>query len=34
MRIVGPNCLGIMSPASGLNATFAAGIARPGASRS
>ena len=30
MRIVGPNCLGIMSPASGLNATFAAGIARPG----
>jgi acetyltransferase len=30
MRIVGPNCLGVMSPASGLNATFAAGIARPG----
>ena len=30
MRIVGPNCLGIMNPTSGLNATFAAGIARPG----
>jgi acetyltransferase len=30
MRIVGPNCLGIMSPASGFNATFAAGIARAG----
>jgi acetyltransferase len=30
MRIVGPNCLGVMSPAGGLNATFAAGIARPG----
>jgi acetyltransferase len=30
MRIVGPNCLGVMSPASGLNATFAAGMARPG----
>jgi len=30
MRIVGPNCLGIMNPGSGLNATFAAGIARPG----
>ena len=30
MRIVGPNCLGIMSPASGFNATFAAGIAQPG----
>ena len=30
MRIVGPNCLGVMSPSSGLNATFAAGIARPG----
>src|SRR5437762_3207652 len=28
--IVGPNCLGIMNPGSGLNATFAAGIARPG----
>jgi acetyltransferase len=30
MRVVGPNCLGIMSPVSGLNATFAAGMARPG----
>jgi acetyl coenzyme A synthetase (ADP forming)-like protein len=30
MRLVGPNCLGVMSPTSGLNATFAAGIARPG----
>jgi acetyltransferase len=30
MRIVGPNCLGVMSPVTGLNATFAAGIARPG----
>jgi acetyltransferase len=30
MRIVGPNCLGIMNPLSGLNATFAKGIARPG----
>jgi acetyltransferase len=30
MRIIGPNCLGLMSPLNGLNATFAAGIARPG----
>jgi acetyltransferase len=30
MRVIGPNCLGVMSPLSGLNATFAAGIARPG----
>lgn len=30
MRIVGPNCLGVMSPISGLNATFASTIARPG----
>jgi acetyltransferase len=30
MRLIGPNCLGIMNPARGLNATFAAGIARPG----
>jgi acetyltransferase len=30
MRLVGPNCLGIMSPVSGLNATFAAAMARPG----
>jgi acetyltransferase len=30
MRLVGPNCLGIMAPRTGLNATFAAGMARPG----
>ncbi len=30
MRIVGPNCLGVMSPVTGLNATFAAGVALPG----
>jgi acetyltransferase len=30
MRIVGPNCLGVMSPITGLNATFATTIARPG----
>jgi acetyltransferase len=30
MRIVGPNCLGIMSPRSNLNATFANAMARPG----
>jgi acetyltransferase len=30
MRIIGPNCLGVMSPISGLNATFATAIARPG----
>ena len=30
MRIIGPNCLGVMSPVSGLNATFAHGMARPG----
>src|SRR3954463_5615989 len=30
MRIVGPNCLGIMSPLSGLNATFAGAMARKG----
>ncbi len=30
MRVIGPNCLGVMSPLTGLNATFAAGIARPG----
>lgn len=30
MRIIGPNCLGVMLPRIGLNATFAAGIARPG----
>lgn len=30
MRIIGPNCLGIMVPPSGINATFAAGMARTG----
>src|SRR5439155_26883928 len=30
LRIIGPNCLGVMSPLSGLNATFATTIARPG----
>ncbi|HWB87199.1 MAG TPA: bifunctional acetate--CoA ligase family protein/GNAT family N-acetyltransferase [Bryobacteraceae bacterium] len=30
LRIVGPNCLGIMNPYSGLNATFATSMARPG----
>lgn len=30
MRIVGPNCLGVMSPITGLNATFANAMARPG----
>ncbi len=30
MRIIGPNCLGVMNTTSGLNATFAAGMARPG----
>lgn len=30
MRIIGPNCLGVMAPKRGLNATFAAGMARPG----
>jgi acetyltransferase len=30
IRIIGPNCLGIMNPVSGLNATFAAGMAAPG----
>jgi len=30
MRIVGPNCLGVMNPLGGLNATFAAAMARPG----
>ncbi len=30
MRIIGPNCLGLMAPLTGLNATFAASIARPG----
>ena len=30
MRVIGPNCLGVMCPTSGLNATFAGGMARPG----
>ncbi|MGL5066162.1 MAG: GNAT family N-acetyltransferase [Microcoleus sp.] len=30
MRIIGPNCLGVMNPVLGLNATFASSIARPG----
>ena len=30
IRIVGPNCLGVMCPLSGFNATFAHAVARPG----
>src|SRR5215470_13212834 len=30
LRLIGPNCLGVMNPISGLNATFASTIARPG----
>ncbi len=30
MRVLGPNCLGLMNPVRGLNATFAPTIARPG----
>ncbi len=30
MRFLGPNCLGLMLPRTGLNATFAAGMAIPG----
>ncbi|MFO5494909.1 MAG: acetate--CoA ligase alpha subunit, partial [Cuspidothrix sp.] len=30
IRIIGPNCLGVMSPISGLNATFASKMAQPG----
>jgi acetyltransferase len=30
IRVIGPNCLGVMSPLSGMNATFATAIARPG----
>jgi len=30
MRLIGPNCLGVMNPISGVNATFAAGMARRG----
>jgi acetyltransferase len=30
IRVVGPNCLGVMNPVRGLNATFAAEMAMPG----
>ncbi|MCC5632827.1 bifunctional acetate--CoA ligase family protein/GNAT family N-acetyltransferase [Nostoc sphaeroides CHAB 2801] len=30
MRLIGPNCLGIMNPHTGLNATFASSMALPG----
>jgi len=30
VRLIGPNCLGVMNPHNGLNATFATTIARPG----
>ena len=30
IRVVGPNCLGVMNPVDGMNATFAAGMAKPG----
>jgi acetyltransferase len=30
LRIIGPNCLGVMNPWRGLNATFAGAIAQPG----
>lgn len=30
MRLLGPNCLGVMNPRAGFNATFAQDIARPG----
>jgi acetyltransferase len=30
MRLIGPNCLGVMNPVIGLNATFAQAIARQG----
>ncbi len=30
MRIIGPNCLGVMNPITGLNATFASAVALPG----
>ena len=30
MRLIGPNCLGVMCPVSGFNATFASAIARSG----
>jgi acetyltransferase len=30
MRLIGPNCLGVMNPVRGFNATFAHTVARPG----
>jgi acetyltransferase len=30
LRLIGPNCLGVMHPRTGLNATFAGAMARPG----
>ena len=30
LRLIGPNCLGVMNPISGLNATFASNMARAG----
>jgi len=30
LRVIGPNCLGVMRPTTGLNATFAGRLARPG----
>ncbi|WP_205507496.1 bifunctional acetate--CoA ligase family protein/GNAT family N-acetyltransferase [Myxococcus vastator] len=30
VRIIGPNCLGVMRPPGGFNATFAGAMARPG----
>ncbi len=30
MRLIGPNCLGVMNPLTGLNATFAKGMSKPG----
>jgi len=30
MRLIGPNCVGVMNPITGLNATFVHAMARPG----
>jgi acetyltransferase len=30
LRVIGPNCLGVMNPLTGLNATFAGAMALPG----
>ncbi len=30
MRIIGPNCLGVMNPITGFNATFATTVVKPG----